>query len=241
MNTLTQGKLNELKRLLRYPNDPITNDTFWNNRETLIAAAEEGLKVEAASFGADAKAVLDVWVSRGGVQTDPSLGYLQAYIQFHINTLRGEIADNLKVLEESAVLVNKLDNEKQDLRAEVQRLIDETHRWSAAERKAKVDHEEDKKALRTRVQELERHLGNCHHLALLKWGNLDPDADKLITAAGEALSNSTRQPPRYTLDQIQQAFCDVATKSEQQAMCGLIGGAVIRQLTSPEPQQKEEA
>jgi hypothetical protein len=137
MNTLTQGKQNELKRLLRYPNDPITNDTFWHNRETLIAAAEEGLRSK----------------------------------------------------------------------AEVQRLIDETHRWSAAERKAKEDHEEDKKALRARVQELEEALKDLlpywieeddvteyggHVACEISWN----DFRKLKSV----LSNSTPQPTRYTLD-----------------------------------------
>jgi hypothetical protein len=117
-------------------------------------------------------------------------------------------------------------------------------------------------ALRARVQELEEQqeqwrMSSVCREKQLRIGQLENAMDKIqalardretgeeqvnlmkIEGVIDALSNSTPQPPRYTLEEVQQAFSDVATKSELQAMCGLIGGAVIRQLAAP--QQKEEA
>jgi len=104
---------------------------------------------------------------------------------------KAEIADNLKALEESAVLVNKLDNEKQDLRA--------------------------------RVQELEHILNRVVNELPTRRDWLDPVLEAHMR---DTLSNSTPQPPRYTLEGWQTIetapksdgkyfFCDLAWGPEE--------------------------
>lgn len=122
---------------------------------------------------------------------------------------------------------------------EIKRLIDETHRWSAAERQTKLDHEQDKKDLHARVQELEEaskklveFVENVDDCWCEEGGSWKSNAfDGVIAMCKAALSNSTPQPQRFNLEEIQAAFVKAGSFSDHShEKCKMVEAWVLEEL-----------